>query len=619
MDTVQRLTPELLGSRFLKDLNILHTADVLRGTQVAPGMISYLERAMLQNLVKTTWRGEGAIIDAGSFFGGSIVPAAEGLRSNEHAEQLTPERFPDGKPIHGYELGRFPQAGGQKDQVRNWYGVDYHAGDSFVHMLEKAVAPYPDLVELHIGDVTEESWSADAPIEVAFIDVCRSKNLNAHVAKEFLPALIPGGSTLIYRDFFFDLFPWLKVTMGHLKDYFTWEGQVQTSSVYRTVKEVPADVAAYDPFVDATYDECLALHDAVDFPGLHRRYEFRMGLSRAHLMRLKGHSGDALDTLEELKSEYADVLANDTAEHGEQFRLDRALRQASANTFKVQAKTVARLIPDVLGTKFLNELDVVETADALRKTEVAPGMLSYLERSLIQSLVTKTWRGEGAIIDGGSFFGSSIVALAEGIRANEQAGELQPDRFPDGKPIHGYELGYFPLPEGSTPQVRHLVRHRVPPRGQLRAHPREGRRALPRPDPAPHRGPERGALAARLPDRDRLHRRVQDDRPQRARVEGVLPGTDPGRVDAGQPGLLLRPVPVDQGHHGPPEGLLQLGGAGPVELGLPHPQGGARRRRGVRPFQGGDLRGVPGAARRGPVPRHPPPVRDADEASPVRT
>ena len=455
MDTVQRLTPELLGSRFLKDLNILHTADVLRGTQVAPGMISFLERAMLQNLVKTTWRGEGAIIDAGSFFGGSIVPAAEGLRANEHAEQLTPERFPDGKPIHGYELGRFPQAGDQKDQVRNWYGVDYHAGDSFVHMLEKAVAPYPDLVQLHIGDVTEESWSADAPIEVAFIDVSRSKNLNAHVSKEFLPALIPGGSTLIYRDFFFDLFPWLKVTMGHLKDYFTWEGQVQTSSVYRTVKQVPADVAAYDPFMDATYDECLALHDAVEFPGLHRRYEFRMCLSRAHLMRLKGHSGDALDTLEELKSEYADVLANDTAEHGEQFRFDRALRQASANTFKVQAKTVARLIPDVLGTRFLNELDVVETADALRKTEVAPGMLSYLERSLIQSLVTKTWRGDGAIIDGGSFFGSSIVALAEGIRANEQAGELQPDRFPDGKPIHGYELGYFPLPEGATPQVRH--------------------------------------------------------------------------------------------------------------------------------------------------------------------
>ena len=418
-------------------------------------MLSYLERAMLQNLVKTTWRGDGAIIDAGSFFGGSIVSSAEGLRAGEQADKLTPERFPGGKPIHGFELGRFPETGGQKDNVRNWYGVDYRGGDSFVPMLEKTVAPYADLVQLHIGDVTEESWSQDAPIEVAFVDVCRSKNLNAHVTKEFLPALIPGGSTLIYRDFFFDLFPWLKVTMGYLKDYFTWEGQTQTSSIYRTVKAVPADIAAYDPFVEATYEECLALHDAVAFPGLHRRYEFRMALSRTHLMRLKGHSDDALDTLKEIESEYADVLRNDTAEHGEQFRYDRAVRQASVNTFKVQSKTVARLIPDVIGTRFLKDLDIVETADALRRTEVAPGMLSYLERSLIQSLVTRIWRGEGAIIDGGSFFGSSIVALAEGIRANEEAGELDPARFPDGKPIHGYELGYFPLPEGSTPQVRH--------------------------------------------------------------------------------------------------------------------------------------------------------------------
>ena len=87
---------------------------------------------------------------------------------------------------------------------------------------------------------------------------------------------------MIYRDFFFDLFPWLKVTMGHLKDYFTWEGQVQTSSVYRTVKPVPADVAAYDPFLDATYDECLAMHDAVEFPGLHPDCAYFGAFFRAH-------------------------------------------------------------------------------------------------------------------------------------------------------------------------------------------------------------------------------------------------------------------------------------------------------------------------------------------------
>ena len=247
-----------------------------------------------------------------------------------------PDRFPDGKPIHGYELGYFPLPEGSTPQVRHWFGIEYRHGESFVHILEKAVEPYPDLIQLHIGDLNEERWPHDSPIEVAFIDVCKTIDLNAHVSKEFYPALIPGGSTLINQDYFFDRCPWIKVTMGHLKDYFTWEGQVQSSSVYRTIKAVPADVAAYDPFKEGTYEECLALHDAVQFPGIHRRFEMRMRISRAYLMTLKGHKDDALDTLKEIGEEYADMLGDDEVERGQQFRYDRAVRQISNdNIFKV--------------------------------------------------------------------------------------------------------------------------------------------------------------------------------------------------------------------------------------------------------------------------------------------
>ena len=101
-------------------------------------------------------------------------------------------RFPDGKPIHGYELGYLPAPANKNvDRRREYAGVEYFLGDSFVPILEKTISPYRDLVSLHIGDLREESWYG-SPIEIAFIDVCKTAHLNAHVSKEFYPALMGG-------------------------------------------------------------------------------------------------------------------------------------------------------------------------------------------------------------------------------------------------------------------------------------------------------------------------------------------------------------------------------------------------------------------------------------------
>ncbi|KAA1427452.1 hypothetical protein [Nocardioides antri] len=328
-DQFEVLHHAVIASQFVKDLGIIETAPALRkADRIAPGMLSFLERAMLTNLVARTWRGDGAIVDGGSFLGSSIAASGEGVRASTVFDGRT-DRFPEGKPIHGYELGYLPLPKNKKEQVGVWNGVEYKYGESFVPILEEAVAPYRDLVELHIGDLNDERWY-DAPIEIAFIDVCKTSRLNAHVSREFYPALIPGASTLINQDFFFDRLPWIKVTMGYLKDYFTWEGQVASSSIYRNVKAVPADVAAFDPFLEAGYEDCLALHDAVEFPGLDRKFEFRMCLSRAYLMASKGAKDDALDTLKTVESTYADILGDVEADRGFQYRLDRATRQITS-------------------------------------------------------------------------------------------------------------------------------------------------------------------------------------------------------------------------------------------------------------------------------------------------
>lgn len=326
----------IVGSGFLEALDIPATARRMREQTVPPGMLSIAERAMLHELVRRTWRGDGAVVDGGSFFGSSVVAAAEGMLAGHALHDVPSDRFPDGKPIHGYELGHLPAPAGDKvDRRRVYAGVEYFLGDSFVPILERAVAPVADLVSLHIGDLNDQSWDG-SPIEIAFIDVCKTARLNAHVSKEFYPALVPGASTLVNQDFFFDRLPWIRVTMGYLKDYFRWEGQVFSSSVYRNVSAVPADVAAIDPFHEGTYEECLELHDAVEHPGIDRRSEYLLALSRAYLMALKDRRDEALDTLRVVADDYADLLGDEDNPRGNRFRLERAERQISnGNIFKV--------------------------------------------------------------------------------------------------------------------------------------------------------------------------------------------------------------------------------------------------------------------------------------------
>jgi hypothetical protein len=322
-----RLGLGMVGSPFLKGLGIPAGAQRFRAGEVAPGMLSFAERALLFEIVRTTWRGHGVVVDGGSFMGSSLAAEAEGMLAGAALDDVEAGRFPDGRPIHGYELGHLPApANASVDRRRTFGTVEYHLGDSFVPILERTVAPYRDLVSLHLGDLMDQSWGG-SPIEIAFIDVCKTTRLNEHVSREFYPALIPDASTLIHQDFFFDRLPWLRVTMGYLKDFFRWEGQVFTSSVYRNVAAVPPDVAAIDPFLEGTYEECLELHDVWEYPGIERRFEYLLALSRAYLAALKRRKDDALDMLRSVESTYADLLGDTDNPRGNQFRLDRARRQ----------------------------------------------------------------------------------------------------------------------------------------------------------------------------------------------------------------------------------------------------------------------------------------------------
>lgn len=330
------IAPGIVGSPFMQDLK-LPDVKLTKAQSTAPGMLSYQERSILHVLASQHYRGDGAIIDGGSFFGSSLVASASGLEANPNLENMDLARFPGGKAIHGYELGFLPAPKSDKiDKNRVFSGIPYVLGDNFVHILEETIKAHTQNIDLHIGDLNDEVWPGD-PIEICFIDVCKTMRLNAHVSKQFYPSMIGGNSILINQDFFFDRLPWIKVTMGYLKDYYRWEGQVHTSSVYTSIKDVPQDVADMDPFLEGTYEECLAFHDATEFPKIDRKSQYFMALSRGYLMALKDRKSDALEHLRATSDTFEDIL-NDTEENarGNQFRMDRAVRQiTNGNIFKV--------------------------------------------------------------------------------------------------------------------------------------------------------------------------------------------------------------------------------------------------------------------------------------------
>jgi hypothetical protein len=309
------------------------------------------ERRVVYGFARDHFRGNGAIIDGGSFFGSSVVAEGQGLLDNMHVDiQQCMTAWPGRKAIHAYELGYLPAPKSPTaDLDRQFGGTRYRMGDSFVPILEAAIAPYADLVDLTIGDLNEQQWP-DCPIElcfidVCFIDVCKTARLNAHASRQFFPHLIPNGSVLINQDFFFYRLPFIKVTMGYLADYFEWVGRAHSSSIYRCIKPVPADVAAYDPYL-ARDPKCLEYHAMHPREGLDAMAMFVMELSEAYLRALLDRKDEALDQCRALQGKYADVIAASREgalkyqeKHGGRLRdatlrLERAQRQIANDLVK---------------------------------------------------------------------------------------------------------------------------------------------------------------------------------------------------------------------------------------------------------------------------------------------
>jgi hypothetical protein len=266
-------------------------------------MLSPAERRLLYWLGAEHARDVGAIVDAGSFVGGSTVALAEGVRANPHAANVRIDVF-DRFVVDEFMAERYLAQHGLRP------------GDSFRPVFDANTAAVRDLLTVHEGDLAEVTWDA-RPVQILFVDIAKTWQLNDVVTHRFFPWLIPGRSIVVQQDMAHAFCPWLAITMELLADSFELLGYVEHNSVvYRCVAPVSAA---------AIPDELRRLPDDRKLSLLDRAVERFEGSTTARallrcanvvLLAELGHDEAARSELEAIKSSHPgdEVVAYEVTE-----------------------------------------------------------------------------------------------------------------------------------------------------------------------------------------------------------------------------------------------------------------------------------------------------------------
>jgi SAM-dependent methyltransferase len=244
-----------------------------------PTMLVPDELRLLNYLADDYYTGQGAIVDAGCFLGGSTVALADGLRRN-----LRRRWAPETKLIHSFD--RF--------EIEEWtldtYFPAARSGESFRSMFDRNIAPYAALVEVHAGDVCSFPWNG-GPIEILFIDIAKHWTVCDWVTWQFFPRLIPGRSVVIQQDYLYHHWvAWLHVTMEYYSDYFQVLCDTEINSVaFLCTGNIPEHVLREHTVESLSTSEKIELMDraANRFTGAKREL---LESAKRHFLEMLGES-----------------------------------------------------------------------------------------------------------------------------------------------------------------------------------------------------------------------------------------------------------------------------------------------------------------------------------------
>lgn len=191
------------------------------------GMLGPEERKFLHFITRYEFRGLGEIIDAGAFIGASAYCLASGL-SPRH-----------GRRIHSFDYFKAIDQYVAEDITANIRPTAI--GDGYLDLFEKTTLPFASLINVHPGDFMQYQWPG-APVEILFVDIAKTWELNAHLLREFFPRLTEE-AVVIQQDYYHAWHPYIHASMEALRDNFVIVDSLVEwcSRVYRVKKTISSD------------------------------------------------------------------------------------------------------------------------------------------------------------------------------------------------------------------------------------------------------------------------------------------------------------------------------------------------------------------------------------------
>jgi hypothetical protein len=228
----------------------------------APGMLGLDERRLLYHLARDNYTGEGAVVELGAFCGASTSCLAAGLRDNPLAGGRWVDSFDNFIASEPYLV----------DFLRTQFRETVELGKSFEAVYRRSVAPFADHVRVHKGDLLDQTWPADHPIEILFVDVAKTLALSGKVLTEFFTRLIPGKSLVVQQDFYHPTAFYLPVVMDFVADYFSIiEAGRDWSVVFKLETAIPRErlevAARYEFSFRQQHGALRRMMRRVDMPG----------------------------------------------------------------------------------------------------------------------------------------------------------------------------------------------------------------------------------------------------------------------------------------------------------------------------------------------------------------
>jgi hypothetical protein len=190
-------------------------------------MLSTTECKMLEWMGRNIpFNDDAVIVDAGSFLGGSTAALAAGLSENPSISSK------EGR-IHSYDMFLAPNDAYSQALIGH-----RPAGSSTLDIFEANLGDRLPLVSVHSGDFAEAEVP-DAKIDVLFIDVAKTWELNQRVLRAFFPRMVPGRTIIVQQDHNDQSCEWVNVTMEFFADYFEYLTDDGSSRVFLYTTEIP--------------------------------------------------------------------------------------------------------------------------------------------------------------------------------------------------------------------------------------------------------------------------------------------------------------------------------------------------------------------------------------------